>query len=389
MRIDELANGTQGWASAFVSAALGTATDRGLPDLLMYYPVAQVNPYQPLLYSAAERNALSALPVLRLESLDDIAWQGHGIVHLHWLAGVLQNAATEAEADAAVDTYARRLGHWRSKGLRIVWTVHNVMPHATVWPQAERAVRQTTADAADLIHIMNRDTERLTASSFRIDPRKVVHIPHPSYGDWYANVVPRAQARQDLGLNAEDFVFLCFGAIQPYKGLLELIDAYDLARQSRPDARCMLLIVGQVDDEAYFSALRKRVENRADIRLAPGNVRDQRVQYYFNACDVAVAPYLETLNSGVAMLAATFQRMVVAPAEGGMAEVFAEDPSLLYTRTAVNGLANALERALSHRPNRVIFDGILARHDPRLISNQFCQALRKVLEDGTVERHSC
>jgi len=389
MRIDDLANGTQTWASAFVSAALSSATGHGLPDLLMYYPVAQVNPFQPLLYAAAERNALSALPVLRLDSLDDIAWQGHGVIHLHWLAGILQNATSEADADDVGQAYARNLARWRSKGLRIVWTVHNVMPHTVMWPQAERAVRQATADAADLIHIMNRDTERLTASSFRLDPRKIVHIPHPSYGDWYANVVSPAHAKQDLGLDSSDFVFLCFGAIQPYKGLLELIDAYDLMRQNRPDARCTLLIAGQVDDEDYYAVLRKRVASRADIRLAPGNIRDQRVQYYFNACDVVVAPYLETLNSGVAMLAATFRRMVVAPAEGGMAEVFAGDPSLLYTRTATNGLADALDRALHHRPNSALFDSILDLHDPARISDQFCRELRKMLEDQTVERQTC
>jgi len=389
MRIDDLASGAQSWASAFVSTVLGGQTDRGLPDLLMYYPVAQVNPFQPMLYSSAEQNALSVLPVLRLEALDDISWQGHGIVHLHWLAGILQNATTEAEANAAVAAYAQRLAQWRKNGLRIVWTVHNVMPHTMKWPHAERELRQITADAADIVHIMNRDTERLTAASFRLDSRKVLHIPHPSYGDWYANVISRTHARQDLGLNTDDFIFLCFGSIQPYKGLLELIDAYELMRQRQPGIRCSLVIAGQVDDDVYHSALKARLENRSDVRLLPGNVRDQRVQYYFNACDVVVAPYLETLNSGVAMLAATFRRMVVAPAEGGMAEVFSEDPSLLYARTATNGLADAMERALGHHANKAVFDEILSRHDPFQLSNRFCGELRKLLEDPAVEHQRC
>ncbi|WP_158266069.1 glycosyltransferase family 4 protein [Achromobacter sp. MYb9] len=389
MRIDDLASGAQTWASAFVSAALGGKTDQSLPDLLMYYPVAQVNPYQPMLYASAEKNSLSVLPLLRLESLDDIAWQGHGIVHLHWLASILQSASTEAEADAAVAGYAQRLGTMRRMGLRIVWTVHNVMPHTTKWVQAERAVRQATADAADLIHVMNRDTERLTSAHFRIDPRKVLHIPHPTYGDWYANVISPKHARQDLGLDPDSFTFLCFGSIQPYKGLLELIDAYDILCRRRADRACTLVIAGQVDNDDYYAALRARVADRMDVRLIPGNVRDQRVQYYFNSCDAVVAPYLETLNSGVAMLAATFRRMVVAPAEGGMAEVFADDPSLLYSRTATHGLASAMERALSYRPNESLFDSILARHDPYLLSDRFCSELRKMLEDGTVERQEC
>jgi len=389
MRIDDLASGAQTWSSAFVSAVLGGKTGQGLPDLLMYYPVAQVNPYQPMLYASAEEHSLSVLPVLRLESLDDIAWQGHGIVHLHWLASILQKAATEAEADAAVAAYVERLAAMRRMGLRIVWTVHNAMPHSTTWVQAERAVRQATADAADLIHVMNRDTERLTSAYFRIDPRKVLHIPHPSYGDWYANIISPMHARQDLGLDPDSFTFLCFGSIQPYKGLLELIDAYDILRKRRPDRACTLVIAGQVDNEDYYAALRARVVDRTDIRLIPGNVRDQRVQYYFNSCDAVVAPYLETLNSGVAMLAATFRRMVVAPAEGGMAEVFADDPSLLYSRTASHGLADAMERALAYRPNERLFDDLLARHDPYLLSDRFCGALRKMLEDGTVERQAC
>lgn len=390
MRIDDLASGAQSWPNAFVSTVLagGTARDE-LPDVLMYYPVAQVNPYQQLLYSEAETHGLSVLPVLNLDDIGQVAWRDHAIIHLHWLSALLQKAASAQEADDCVAHYKQQLASWRSLGLRIVWTIHNVMPHRVRWHDAELALRRVTVEAADLIHVMNHDTERLTAPYFRIDPRKVVHVLHPSYGDWYANVMPAPQARQDLGLEPDDFVMLSFGSIQPYKGLSELIDAYHMLCAREPARRCVLVIAGQVDDHDYFSELRSKAQGCADIRLMPGNVRDQRVQVFFNSCDVVVAPYLSTLNSGVALLSATFRRMVVAPATGGMAEVFADDPSLLYEHDVEDGLARALARAVQHQPAPGLFDTILARHDPTLLSSRFCTILRKVLSSPSQEAMAC
>ncbi|MDR6599646.1 glycosyltransferase involved in cell wall biosynthesis [Achromobacter deleyi] len=390
MRIDDLASGAQNWPNAFISTILsGAPGPQGVPYLLMYYPVAQVNPFQQLLYASAEKSGLSVLPVLRLESLDDVAWSGHGIIHLHWLAGILQKATSAEEADQLVAAYARRLAQCRERGLRIVWTVHNILPHRMAWPKAEREMRQITADAADLIHVMNQDTERLTAPHFKMDPRKVVHVPHPSYGDWYANIVSPMLARQDLGLTSDAFIFLSFGSIQPYKGLHELVDAFDEVRTQEPGKLCILMIVGQVDDEPYYASLRSKVGDRPDIRLIPGNVRDQRVQYYFNAANVIVAPYLATLNSGVALLAATFNRMVVAPAEGGMAEVFAADPTLLYSRHPEDNLTRALRRALHHRPADDLFDDMRSKHDPMLLSQRFCEALRQLMDNHKNEWRTC
>lgn len=390
MRIDDLASGAQSWANTFVSAVLaGAAVNGRLPDMLMYYPIAQINPYQQLLYSSAETRGLSVVPVLKLETIDEVAWRDHAILHLHWLAGILQHATTEDEANQAVERYKQQLASWQDHGIRIVWTIHNVMPHRTNWPNAELALRQLTAKAADLIHVMNGDTLRLTAPYFHIDESKVVHIPHPSYRDWYANVSSVQQARQDLGLHTDDFVFLCFGSIQPYKGLTELIDAYDEMRARTPSKRCVLVIAGQVDDESYFAKLRDKAQLRDDIRLFPGNVRDQRIQTFFNACDMVVTPYLATLNSGVALLAATFRRMVVAPATGGMAEVYAADPTLLYDGDSPESLTAALERALHHRPAAGLFDDILHDHDPALISGQFCDALRDLLAKTHQETAAC
>jgi len=390
MRIDDLASGAQSWPNAFVSAVLaGSAANDGLPDVLMYYPVAQVNPYQQLLYSEAEAHGLSVLPVLNLDDIGQVAWRDHAVIHLHWLSGILQKATTPDEADNCVAHYKEQLALWRSRGLRVVWTIHNIMPHRIKWHDAELALRRLTAEAADLIHVMNDDTERLVAPYFHLDPRKVVRVPHPSYGDWYANVVSTHQSRQDLGLEPDDYVFLSFGSIQPYKGLAELIDAYDTFRSREPSKRCVLLIAGQVDDEAYFAELRAKARGRQDIHLLPGNVRDQRVQVLFNACNVVVAPYLATLNSGVALLSATFRRMVVAPATGGMAEVFADDPTLLYADDQPDALAGALQRALRHRPPPGLFDDILARHDPVLLSGKFCTAVRKVLSSSMQESAAC
>ncbi|VFR35333.1 hypothetical protein ANDA3_3904 [plant metagenome] len=112
----------------------------------------------------------------------------------------------------------------------------------------------------------------------------------------------------------------------------------------------------------------------------PLTIEDAQVQEFFAASDVVVAPYLATLNSGVALLAATFRRLVVAPRQGAMAEVFAGDDALLYDPDSERGLYDAMRKALVHQVDGASLDGLLMRHRPRQISTVFFARLRERLD---------
>lgn len=350
-----------------------------LPYLLSYAPVAEMNPFQRLLYSRASDEGFALVPAVEFSHLARVGWAGRSIIHLHWLASVLGGAVGMEDATLRVAAFRKQLVSWRAAGHQIVWTMHNVLPHDSSMPEAEIALRRLIVEQADAVHLLSRASADEAALYYELPAEKTFHVPHPSYEGWYANTGDRMSARMDLGLSANEFTFVSFGSLQRYKGLSELMDSFEQLRQRLPGRPMQLLIAGKAVDQDYLAELAAKAERLPAVMLIPSAMEEKQVQTLLNGADVAVAPYLRTLNSGAALLAASFRRPLVAPRVGGVAETFAPDPSLLYTGQVGDTLADAMERALNTRIEERVFESILQSHRPDAISRTFFQELRQRL----------
>lgn len=273
---------------------------------------------------------------------------------------------------------------WRAAGHRIVWSMHNVLPHDCLFPEAEVDLRRVLVQGVDAIHVLSSASIEEARKHYELPGHKVFHTPHPSYEGWYPNVDSKVSARLDLDLPADGFTFLFFGSLQPYKGVLELIDAFLSLREVNPGKQLRLVIAGKPVDANYTNRIRELAGVHPAIRLIPEAIDEKQLQILFNAADTVVVPYRRTLNSGVAMVAATFRKPLIAPNAGGMGETFAEDPSLLYSDNLGDGLFEAMARAVDHRTMPEVFDRILEKHKPALISQAFFTAIRQRLFAPTV-----
>jgi glycosyltransferase involved in cell wall biosynthesis len=90
--------------------------------------------------------------------------------------------------------------------------------------------------------------------------------------------------------------------------------------------------------------VRQAVSACENARFTPGFVADGDVQVYMNACDVVVLPYRKTLSSGAALLAMSFARACVAPAQGSLSDVLDPAGAFLYDPDSEGGLPDALRR---------------------------------------------
>ncbi|WP_460454120.1 glycosyltransferase family 4 protein [Arenimonas aestuarii] len=386
-----MAEGATSPAEAFVDAVL--AQSQVMPDLpfvLNYAPVAQMNPFQRLLYSRAAENGFAVVPALRFQHLDVASWAGRSVIHLHWLATLLDGVSTEAAASQRIEGFRADLARWKQAGHRILWTMHNVLPHDCDIPEAEIALRRVIVEGADVIHLLSRSSADEARRHYALPEEKLFHVPHPSYEGWYANAGDRITARLDIGAEARDFVFVLFGSIQPYKGVLELVDAFEALRAEVPERSLKLVVAGKPVDRDYLAAVSARMAGVHGARLVPNAMDERNIQSLFNGCDAVVAPYQRTLNSGVALLAATFRRPLVAPRAGGVLETYADDAALLYTGDAGDTLLDAMRRALGHRPDPAVFDTLLATHRPTAVSDRFFGALKQHLakcdQEGSIHR---
>lgn len=378
MRIHDAVNEAQTAPEIFMNAVVAQVARSGnLPYILSYAPVASMNPFQRLLYSRAEKSNFAIVPTVRFSDLGRVNWRGRSIIHLHWLASILNGATTANDASVRIENFRQKLHQWKVTGHKVLWTMHNLLPHDSQFVDYEIVLRKILIDHTDAIHILSKQSVYESSRFFDIPVEKTFYIPHPSYEGWYPNVVDPVSARLDLGISPGEFVFLQFGSLQRYKGTIGLIHAFNELKQSVRDKSLRLVIVGKPTDKDYLSEIQGLAEASINVTVIPSAMEDRDLQILFNACDVVVAPYVATLNSGIALLAATFGKALVAPNISGISEVFSEDSKLLYDIKDSGGLKSSMLKSLDFEfDNRRLRKTMILRH-PERISIEFFKSVKK------------
>jgi glycosyltransferase involved in cell wall biosynthesis len=358
------------------------ATGHRQPLLLLYHPPARTNPFQRLLYQEGWSRGVVALPVANLADAEAIAEVARGrvavVLHLHWLNGVTEYAATAAEAGSLATAFLARLDALRAREGHVAWTIHNALPHDVRFEEAAVIVRRGVVERAAMVHALAGSTSTAVAPWFDLPADRLVVIPHPSYAGVYPATATREAARFELGLWPDELVFLAFGAIRPYKGLDGLLAAWRAAAASPPAPR-RLVVAGGVTSGPGTDELLLDLAVTPDVAAFPRRIEDHLVGDFFRAADVAVLTRTQALNSGVLLLALTFGLPVVAPRFAAAVELLDDRVALLYEPGDQDGLVDALQRApdlvAGHPADHA--REIAARFDPAEISRRFVDELRR------------
>ena len=293
---------------------------------LHYFPdYNRANPYQGMLF--AELGAVDAYPVAVADVVEHLENRSvasvPGILNIHWTTPILQYANGPFRAAIELDRFSAALHKFRTAGGRLVWTLHNVLPHEARHVWAETQLAQLLADRADAIHALSEITARQASEVLRLDPRRVVVIEHSSYVGEYPHWVSREAARSQLGLSATDKVLVALGGIRPYKGLGRLLDVFhELAEE---DPSLYLLVAGKPAATQETAGLERRCEQSSRVISEFSHLPDDQLQVWFGAADLAVLPYSRILNSGVFWLAQTFGLPIVGPRTGALLDL-ADEP---------------------------------------------------------------
>ncbi|MCK0067968.1 glycosyltransferase [Kordiimonas laminariae] len=281
-------------------------------EILAYHPGVENNPFQRMLYSRAMQFGMAPIAVKQLSELEDVPSGIKLSVHFHWIHQVFSKINTEIEAHDAADKFLKNVESLKDRGIRIVWTIHNVISHGSQYEAIELNLRMRFAELADIIHVMNPRTAALCAPYYMLDSQKILEVPHPSYANVYGSYLSKAQARLELGLPPKQPVFLLFGSLMPQKGTRQFLQGMD-ELQKYFGGEAIALVAGKARLGSFYEEVLKLSSPRIDVKLMAGHVDDQHIQMLFKAADVVVCPYIKGLNSGVVMTAASFGRPVVAP----------------------------------------------------------------------------
>ena len=360
--------------------------------LLAYYPVVRGNPFQALLYSRLSGAGLTAVPTYDIDTTLTVAQEISGsgldyVVHIHWLNVVMAKADDEATAREQLKTYLERLHALKDQGARLMWTVHNVLPHETRFPDLEAELRQGVVAAVERVHVMSPRTRELVAPWFDIPAEKLLSVPHPAYQNVYPSWMSRQQARSELGVPPDVTAFLLIGRVQPYKGLTELLDAFDRLCEREP-GRYALLVAGPPNREDETQAFRERLLTHPAAYAALRKVPDDELQVYLRAADLAVFPYRRSLNSGALALALTFGLPVVLREDSGEGARVSPSYALQYDGLDPDGLVTALAQAartLATPQASAAAAGAADRIAPARVSGAFAAACRAWIDTAPAD----
>lgn len=267
------------------------------------------------------------------------------VIHLHWLQSFYQG-------DNSIETVVKSilfpldLLFAYLLGANIVWTVHNVRPHEVKFPRLYAALGHIISRLSGAIHVHGEPTIDRIIAEYHLDERtrdKCVVVPHGNYIDNYRNDVSKDEARETLGVAPDDLLYLFLGNIRPYKGVPELINAF----QEIDDGSSTLILAGKPYTDKYERKLSKIIADDENIRFVPEFIPEDEMEVYFNAADVSVFPFRSVLTSGSVLLAFSFGCPAVVPNIGNVGAI--NEGTIFYdptTETVREGLLRTKKQDL-------------------------------------------
>ena len=326
---------------------------QGKPSVIHVPNYSDDNPYQDNLVEGSRSNGVDATIVDSDFTYVFSLFRGSrraNIVHIHWIEALYRGDGWYESILKgllfSVDLLLAQL-----LGITVVWTVHNTTPHEVKYPRLYAAIGHVVSRLSAAIVVHDESTIDEIIAEYRLSPDirdKCAVVPHGNYIENYPNNVTQTEARSELGLKGDETVYLFLGQIRSYKGVPALIDAFSALEKD--DAR--LIIAGNPRSEAYHRRLSQRVSEVDGIDYCPEFIPDDKLQFYFNAADVAVFPFRSVLTSGSVLLALSFGCPAVVPRLGNVGEItqgtISYDPD---SETVLEGLRRANDTDLEKLGN--------------------------------------
>jgi glycosyltransferase involved in cell wall biosynthesis len=288
-----------------------------------FYPAYLDNPYQTLFYKQLWPYGFDGKPIGDISQLP----ANTAIVHLHWTAPITQFSNDIDLVTHRIARFRENVETIQQRGGKLLWTVHNLLPHETLHYETEIEFRRWLCEKADAIIVHNPETRELaTMVGYQIPDVKEMKLPHPRYNGFYPNSVTREEARIRLGITLEKRVFLFMGQLRKYKAIDKILDC---AKFLEGDDSIEIVIAGKSLPSPYFDIdIFSHLPH--NVRLFPRRVSDWELQFFYKAADYALFVNDQILNSGSLTLARDFGTPLVAVNCSGYRQGFDSRDGWLY-----------------------------------------------------------
>lgn len=238
----------------------------------------------------------------------------------------------------------------RRMGIKLIYTVHNVLPHDT-GRECMPLFRRVYAKMDRLI-CHTEEAKRRLVSEFSVDPEQIWVIPHgPLFHD--AKGHSTKESKEALSFRQDETVVLCQGIIRPYKGIDFLLQSWPKVQSKNPNARLVIAGTGEPDLLEAIRAQVHRLGLQGSVRLDLRFIPDEQLVMYYQAADVVVYPYREVTASGALMTAVAFGKSIVATNLPAFRQVLRDkETALLVDYDDAEALASSLTQLIGNPQER-------------------------------------
>jgi glycosyltransferase involved in cell wall biosynthesis len=311
------------------------------PLRVVHTPFIAQNAYQPRLLEELRKLGIDArgakrsnLPLLRRRA---------DAVHFHWIQH--RWFGYRLARGMVCEAFFAQLRAMRAQGTRLVWTIHNLVPHECDDHNAELRLLARMCRSVDACIVHSQYARDAVIAA--VDPQgrdgglcaRLHVIPHGNYIGCYQPRLDRDAERARLGVSSDETLFAFVGQIREYKQVDTLIHAFRSANAHRTK----LLVCGRPKGDRVARSLYEARGDDPRIKFELGFLPDDALASALLASDAVVLPYRDSLTSGAALLAMSYGRTVVAPDIGCFGELLGTGSLGLYAAEGANSGASSTE----------------------------------------------
>ena len=317
-----------------------TAATQPRPTALHVPDWRKSNPYQALLGSALEAQGVrvrwSGLPqgLFPLNRLGR-ALEGVRIIHLHWsndIVGAVVWDTNPIKRWLRLALLVADVGLIRLRGLRIVWTIHNLVTHESGDRTAEISARRLLGWSCNQVILHSDSALKRVEHNYGLRLQHKAHvIPHGNYVGIYPPNPTRMRTLMDeCGIEADSIVLLFFGAIRAYKRVPQLVKTF--CRTQNPKLR--LVIAGNANPPELAQEIEAAAADDSRVRFRRGFVPDEDVAAYYDLANAVLIPLEQSLTSGSIVLAMTMCKATILHDEGRVFDLVTSQSGVFYRSEA-------------------------------------------------------
>lgn len=265
------------------------------------------------------------------------------IFHQHWIRPFYYESINMEDGITRINNYINILKIYKLFGVKILWTLHNLLDHDIndMQKQLNIYAHKKIAEIINKIYVFSKHSIEMLCKQINCDiSNKCIVLEHPLYDD-ILNCISKIPPELNIKYLYGKTVLLHVGMLRPYKGIVNLLKSFSLSSVNN----LYLIIAGEIIDNNIIMTFENLPTNiRNKIVIIKRRISDAEIKGLMEIADVMVNPYNKILTSGSFYLNTTFKKPTIAPNIGFFPEIINDNVNGFLFDSNKNNLVDIIKK---------------------------------------------